>query len=121
MITDLVTAALKLGGELIEDKDQRNQLAFDTMKTLMESKTYRWLDAIVKLAYASEVLMKGLFRPLGTAALTAVGVYAHWKGVDLGAMHPVLDGSFLAWGASRHVEKTKAAEQQQPSKVEGWS
>lgn len=121
MITDLVTAALKLGGELIEDKDQKNQLAFNTMKTLMESRTYRWVDAIVKLSYASEQIMKGLFRPLGAGALMVFGIYAKMKGIELGDMIDMACfGSLPAWGVSRHMEKAKAADKQQPSKVEGW-
>lgn len=108
MITSIVESAIKLGSELIEDKDQKNELALKTMEKLLDSKTYRWIDGLTKLAYASEQITKGLFRPIGSFCLTLFGMYCHVKGIDLGASHIAFDGAFIAWGASRHSEKAKA-------------
>ena len=118
LITSLAPGLFKLGGKLIEDKDKKAEYAFKvqdniqelTLK-LMETKTYPWIDGLTKLAYASESIVKGLFRPLGAAAMTGFAIYADYKGINLSAVaETALYAAFPAWGASRHTEKSKKAQ-----------
>ena len=108
MILSIVDAALKLGDKLIEDKDQKAQLANDAMKSMLASRTYRWIDGLVKLAYAADMIMKGLFRPLGSIAMFCFGAYCTMNSIELPPMiHELLYGAPLGWGVSRHLEKGK--------------
>ncbi len=119
-ITDLVTGALKLGSELIEDKDLKAQLAADTVKAMLASRTYRWTDALVKMAYASEQITKGLIRPLFSVGMFVYGVTNPDKMQELHALGTVGDmgiaavfGAAPAWGMSRHGEKKIKAQKSQ--------
>ena len=115
LITSLVPGIFKLGDKLIEDKDLRNEFAFKSqervfglMETMLNTKTTPWVDATVKLAYAGENIIKGLFRPVFTALMTAFAVYARVKGIELPpAVETVLVGAFPAWGVDRAMDKRK--------------
>ena len=108
----LIAGLFNLGGKLIEDKDKKTEYAFKVMELMLNVKTYPIIDALVKLSYASEQIMKGLFRPVGAAAMTGFAMWASYKGVTLDtAAQTVLYGAFPAWGASRHAEKAKAKAQ----------
>jgi len=110
MILSIVDAALKLGDKLIEDKDLKAELASKTMEQMLASKTYRWIDGLVKLSYASEQIIKGLIRPLGSMVMFGFAVYCSLHGVVLPPMiHELLYGAPLGWGVSRHMEKSKKA------------
>lgn len=103
----IITGLISIGKEFIEDKDKSTEFAYKAMDKLLGTTTYRWVDALVKLSYASEQITKGLLRPIGAACMTAFGMYCHFKGIDLGASAIVYDGALPAWGVSRHVEKSK--------------
>jgi len=121
MIPGIILGALKLGSELIEDKDKKNELAFKTMEKLLESKTYRLVDALVKLAYATEIITKGLIRPLGATALMVFGIYAKANGIETGDLvDAACFGSLPAWGVSRHQEKIQKAKKKPSEEGKGW-
>jgi len=116
-LTSLIPGLFKLGSELIEDPDKKTEFAFKTQELystlatkLLETKTYPWVDALVKLAYASEAIVKGLIRPLGSFALAGFAAYCQVKGIELSdAVATLLYGSPAAWGVSRHIEKREKA------------
>jgi len=119
------TAALPLFGrvfdvidQLVEDKDlklqltkEMRQLEISSMETLVKTQTTPWVDALVKLMYASVALV----RPL-----TSVGVFLFGLAFPekLSALYEIdqtlgtvagaaVFGSAPAWGISRHLEKKK--------------
>ena len=112
-IFSILPGLAKLGGKIIEDKDKRAEYAFGVQEMaqtmalkLLEVQTYPWVDALVKLAYAGEAIIKGLFRPLGAAAMTGFVIYAELNNIELSAgIEAILAGAFPAWGISRHQEK----------------
>jgi hypothetical protein len=112
-ILGIFPGLLKLGSELIEDPDKKNEYAFKALEMtndlalrLLDTKTYPWVDALVKLAYAGEAIFKGLFRPLASTAAMGFVAYCSMHGIEL---DPVVQGvmaSLLpAWGISRYKEK----------------
>jgi hypothetical protein len=117
-IVGLVSQIVSVGSELIEDKDKRNEFAFQSQKLsfellgqLLSTKTIPWVDALVKII----LTLKVFIRPVVGAAMTAFGAYAHYKGIQIEpAMHAIFDAAAPAWGISRHQEKkekVKAAKQ----------
>ncbi len=113
LFTSLLPSLFKLGDKMITDVDKKaefafkvQEMAFKQMEVLIGAKTYPWVDGLVKLAYASEQIVKGLFRPIGAALMTGFVIYAEVKGIELsGAVETILISAFPAWGASRHSEK----------------
>lgn len=104
--TAIISALLSFGSKFIEDKDKKTEYAFKVMDAMLNTKTFPWVDALVKLSYASQQIVKGLFRPLGAAAMTTFAIYSSYKGVHLDpAAQAVLLSAFPAWGVSRHKEK----------------
>ena len=121
----LVSAALEIGKELVEDKDKKSELAFQTMEKMLDSKTYRWVDGLVKLSYAAEQITKGLIRPLASVGMFVYGIANPDVLTQLHALGTVGDvgiaamfGSAPAWGLSRHAEKKKKAPKKEPEWVE---
>lgn len=118
ILTSVLPGLFSLGGKLIEDKDKRAEYAFrvqqmtqDMAMKLLETQTYPWIDGLVKLAYAGEAIIKGLFRPIVSACMTGFVVYAEVSGIQLSAaVEGVLIAAFPAWGVSRHVSKKKETE-----------
>lgn len=116
-LTSLIPGLFKLGSELIEDPDKKTEFAFKTQELyhqlatkLLDTKTYPWVDALVKLAYASEAIVKGLIRPLGSFVLAGFAAYCQIKGIELsGPVQALLYGAPAAWGYSRHKEKQEQA------------
>ncbi len=121
MIIPLLGMIGKIGSKLIVDKDKKIEFAFKTqevaleyMKAMMNVKTYPWVDALVKLAYASEQIVKGLIRPIGSAILFAWGLYNPDMIKQLHELGPMGDlaitaifGSLPAWGVDRGLSKRK--------------
>jgi len=114
MILSIVDAALKIGAELVEDKDKKAELAYSTLDALLKSKTYAFVDALVKLSFASEQIIKGLVRPLVSTGMFVYGVlnpdvlaqlHALGTAGDIGVA--AMLGSAPAWGYSRHQEKKR--------------
>lgn len=120
ILTSLLPGLFKIGSELIEDPDKKIEYAFKTQQMyndlalkLLDTKTYPLIDALVKLAYASEAIVKGLFRPIGSFALAGFAAYCDIKGIQLSdTVSALLYGSPVAWGASRHVEKKNNKKQE---------
>ena len=122
LFTSIIPSLFKIGDKMIVDQDKKQEFAFKVqemmfkqMETLVNVKTYPWVDALVKLAYASEQIVKGLFRPIFSAcALCFVG-YCEYKGIELsGIVEGVMVSLFPAWGASRYKEK------QEKKAVDPW-
>lgn len=115
LFTALIPGLFKIGDKMIEDKDQKaeyafkvQEMAFKQMEVLIAAKTYPWVDALVKLSYAAEQIIKGLFRPIITAIGFGFGLYFELNNIELSAtVEAILFGSFPAWGVSRHVSKNK--------------
>ena len=119
------TAALPLFGrvfdvidQLVEDKDLKLQLTkemreleISSMETLVKTSTTPWVDALVKLMYASVALV----RPLTSVGIFLYGLVFPEKLSALYAIDQTLGtvagaavfGSAPAWGISRHLEKKK--------------
>lgn len=104
-----LTGIVELAKKLIPDKDKLAELEAEVKQAqnaldqlILNTTTTPWVDALVKLLYAAERFI----RPLGAAAMTAFGLYAHLKGLNIDPMtHGLIDGAFPAWGASRHVHQ----------------
>lgn len=115
ILSAIVPGLFKIGDKLIEDKDKKAEYAFKVqemffkqMEVLIAAKTYPWVDALVKLAYASEQIIKGLFRPIVSTLMMAFAIYCEIYEIELSGMaETVLYGAFPAWGASRYAEKKK--------------
>lgn len=104
----LAESLLVLGNKFIEDPDKKAEYAYKTMDRMLSSKTYVWIDALVKLSFAMEQITKGLLRPLGSVAMFGFSAYCTINGIVLPPMiAEMLFGAPLAWGYSRHVEKSK--------------
>jgi len=113
LLTSLIPSLLNLGDKLIEDKDKKNEYAFKVLEMsqemgmkLLDAKTYPWVDALVKLAYASEQIVKGLFRPLGSIACLIFVAYCEMNSIELSpAVQTVMVSIFPGWVYSRYKEK----------------
>ncbi len=110
-LISLVPQLAKLGGKFIQDKDKAAEYAFKTqehvfrlMEKIITMQTVAWVDAVVKIMGA--LMMFG--RPLGSAAMTAFGIYAQVKGIELDATtQALLLAAFPAWGGAREVHKSR--------------
>lgn len=120
----------KLGDKMIEDKDarlafvqQQAQNAHELMMAVLKMPTYPVIDALVKLAYASEAIIKGLFRPVFSCGLFIWGmvnpesvaeIYNQLK--DFGYAGEIavttIFGAAPAWGVDRAVDKRRKAKKQ---------
>lgn len=117
-IIGISSSLLTLGGKMIVDKDKQIEFAFRVQEMtqalamkLLDTKTYPWIDGLVKLAYASEAIVKGLITPIASVLGFAFALYCEYKGVELSDMaQAVLYGGLPAWRTSRHVEKVKKLE-----------
>lgn len=117
----LLTGLLNVGGKMIQDRDKQAEFAFKVAEMghelalkLLETKTYPWIDGLVKLSYASEAMIKGLVRPVFSAGLFIYGLSNPEVLQSLHEMGAVGDagiagmfGSFPTWMASRHIEKKR--------------
>jgi len=109
ILGSLLPGLLKIGDKLIVDQDKKIEFAFKVqemtfhlLEQLVTMQTIPWVDAIVKIIVA----LVALARPLGTFAMTAFGIYAHYKQIVLPTeVHLLLDSAFPAWGAAREVDK----------------
>jgi hypothetical protein len=129
LLGSLLPGLFKLGDKMIVNEDKKMEFAFKTqemtfkvMEVMLATKTYPWIDGLVKLAYASEAIIKGLFRPVISAGLFIYGLtnpdllkQLHELGVigDTGILG--MFGAFPAWMKSRHDEK-----KQKPVSDDDW-
>ena len=113
LLGSLLPGLFNLGGKMIEDKDKKNEYAFKVLEMtqelslkMLDVKTYPWIDGLVKLAYASEQIIKGLFRPIAATVMFVFAMYCELNAIELSdTIQTLLYGAFPAWGVSRHVEK----------------
>lgn len=113
LLASLIPGLFKIGDKLIVDKDKKAEYAFKvqemlfrSMEVMLSTKTYPFVDALVKLSYASEQIIKGLFRPVVSAAMMGFEIYFAYKGIDIpDVLDITLTAAFPAWGASRYAEK----------------
>lgn len=116
-LLSIIPGLINLGSELIEDPDKKAEYAskalemqIELQKAMLQTKTNPKVDAIVKLAYAGEAIVKSLFRPIGALLMFGFAAYCQLNDIQLSeAMQGILFGSPLAWGYSRHQEKKEAA------------
>lgn len=121
LLTGILPSLFKLGGKMIKDQDKQMEYAFKVQEMtqmlalkMLETKTYPWIDGLVKLAYASEAIIKGLFRPLAAAGLFIFGVYAELNNLQLSdTVTTLLFGALPAWGVDRGLEKRRKEKQMQ--------
>lgn len=114
-VAGLFGTLFSIGGKMIVDKDKKNEYAFkvlemanDLASKMLATKTYPWIDGLVKLAYAADAIIMKLLRPLGAAALTGVVIYCDIVGIELsGTIEAIGMSAFPGWMASRHVNKQK--------------
>jgi hypothetical protein len=133
LLGSVLPGLFKLGDKLIEDKDKRleyamrtQEMTFEAMKIMLDTKTYPWLDGLVKLSYASETIIKGLLRPVGALGLFVYGLMNPDVLDQLQQMGTMGDaaiggmfGSFPAWIASRHLEKRRQTQEATNGET-GW-
>lgn len=125
LFSALISPVTKIADKMIMDKDKYAELQFkrdehrhkEKVKLLSITTTPR-IDAIVKLLYAIKDVVIPTLRPLGSAAMTAFGLWAHYKGLDIDlGLHALMDGAFPGWMGSRHINKqteTKAKVDRNP-------
>lgn len=111
-----IEGATGLISEFIEDPDKKAEITVRTVEAMLNNKTIKLVDALVKLAYASEMLMKGLVRPGISAFAFLYGLFnpeilqtLHELGTVGDAGIAAMFGSFPMWGYSRHKEKQAKA------------
>jgi hypothetical protein len=121
----LVSPVTKIADKLILDKDKyaeiqlrKIELEHKSRDKLLAITTTPRIDALVKLLIAIRDVVIPILRPLGSACMTAFGLYAHYKGIEIDlALHGLMDSAFPGWMASRHVNKqteTKAKADRNP-------
>lgn len=108
--------------EFIEDPDKQAELRLKLSQSLLQTTTTPKTDAFVKILIAFHDIALPMLRPLGAAAMTAVGLYFQYKGIDMDAgLQAVVTGAFPAWGASRHINKqTEQRERTQRASLGDW-
>jgi len=121
MITALLgvlPSILGFGGKMIEDKDKKAEFAFKSLEltntvvlALLNAKTVPWVDALVKLAYAGDAIIKSLFTPILTAVAFGFGLYFELNNIEVSAsVEAILFGSFPLWRTARQKEKNAKLE-----------
>ena len=126
LLTSFLPSLFKVGGKMIEDKDKKNEYAFKVLEmsnqvilALINTPTIAWVDALVKLAYAGDAIIKSLFTPILTAVGFGFGIYFELNNIEVSATTEViLFGSFPAWRMARQKEKNAKIERQKAIPVE---
>jgi len=121
LFASILPSLFKIGDKMIVDETKKSEfafkvqeMAFKQMEQLINAKTYPWVDALVKLAYASEQIIKGLFRPIASAGMLVFAMYCELNAIDLSdGVQAILYGAFPAWGVSRHQSKKKEKEEEE--------
>lgn len=111
-----------LVSEWITDDDLRakldfegEKLRFELDKVLLSTTTHPRVDALVKILIALRDIVIPMLRPVGSMALAAFGAYCLSNDIELSdTLQVVLFGAPVGWGVSRHVEKVKKAEKDDP-------
>ena len=113
-----IESALDIVDQAVDDGDLKAKLTteirkveLNAMQELIKTQTTPWVDALVKLMYASVALI----RPLTSVGVFLFGLIFPEKLSALYAIDQTLGtvagaavfGSAPAWGISRHLEKKK--------------
>lgn len=125
LFASIIPSLFKLGDKMITDVNKKQEfafkvqeMAFKQMETLINAKTYPWVDALVKLSYASEQVVKGLFTPILTAVAFGFGIFFELTGIEISVgVEAILFGSFPAWRVARQKEKNAKIELMKMKKV----
>lgn len=115
--TSAIDGVSGLISEFIEDPDKKNEIVTRTIEAMLASKTTKFVDALVKLAYASEQITKGLVRPIFSIGVFIYGL-SHPEAIkqlhELGGVGDLAIGAIFGsaplWGYSRFKEKQKRIE-----------
>lgn len=118
VIGSIFTGLIDLAKEATDDKDKQMALTTQLMEAkmkmltaILQQQTIPWVDAVVKLAMASDQIIKGLWRPVGSFAMAGFAGYCILNGIPIPAWaDPVMAAmgmSPVAWGVSRYMEKRK--------------
>ena len=125
LFASIIPSLFKLGDKMITDVNKKQEfafkvqeMAFKQMEILINAKTYPWVDALVKLSYASEQVVKGLFTPILTSVAFGFGIFFELTNTEVSAgVEAILFGSFPAWRLARQKEKNAKIEQMKIKKV----
>ncbi len=110
LLTSIIPRLFKIGDKLIVDKDKKmeyafkvQEMTFNLMEKIITMKTIPWVDAFVKILMTFVTLA----RPLGSFALTLIGLYSHYKQLPIPeTVNYALDGAFPAWMGLRERDKS---------------
>ena len=112
-VAGLFGKAFGLIGEVVEDKDKRNEINMEIMKIinnlsleLLKTKTIPWVDALVKILLTINTLLKSQWRPVGSVCMAIFGGFCLMTGIEIPVhIQTMLFGAPIGWGLSRHVSK----------------
>lgn len=121
IIKGLISPVTSIANKMVMDKDKYAELQFKKLELtnqrelkLLEITTTPRIDAAVKLLIAIRDVVIPLLRPVGSAAMTAFGIYMHYKGTPMDTgLQMIFDGAFPAWGTSRHLNKQTEAKKKE--------
>ena len=124
MIGAIVSGIFSIGKEMIADEDKKIEYAFKTQEILFDllgkliaARTVPWVDALVKLMVASVALA----RPIGSFALTLIGIYLDMNEMPVSeTMTMALEAAFPGWMAARQYDKGKKKNNKQIIDDEEW-
>ena len=115
MFNLILSALINAGTKLIPDKDKRQELSVRVIEAMLNSKTVPWVDATVKLMYATENFIRGNTRPIASAAIFVWGLlnpeqiirFHNELGTVGDGLIATIFGALPAWGISRHQQKKR--------------
>ncbi len=124
MIGAIISGIFSIGDKMIVDQDKKVEFAFKTQEILFDllgkliaAKTIPWVDALVKLMVASVALA----RPIGSFALTLIGIYLDMNEYPVSeTMNTALEAAFPGWMAARQYDKGKKKSNKQLIEEEEW-
>ena len=127
LLPNIITGLLGLGSKLILDKDKQAEFVFKVQEMahelalkLLETKTYPWVDALVKVAYAGDTIIKGLIRPIVATGLFLWGILNPEDIIKLQQLGDVgqaaayaVFGALPAWGVDRGLSKVRESKKKE--------
>lgn len=113
-VLDIVDQFVPDKDKAMEIKAELRKIELSTMESLLKTQTTPWVDALVKLLYASVTLV----RPLVSTGLFVYGLMNPETFQVLSEASPIAGdiaasatfGALPAWGVSRHMEKKRKEE-----------
>ena len=109
LIGNIINSIIGISKEVIVDKDKQIEFEYKAKELwwaqsseLLKTTTVPWVDATVKILFA----LNSLWRPIGSAFMTAFAAYCAINGIMLSdTMNTIFASAFPAWGVSRHISK----------------